>query len=375
MANTSKQAMDPTEAALSAIQEALNVRDNDLSPTPAKSEPSQSAPELTAPVANDERFDRNYRPDNQPGLFDDEIETLDQTSRRPANDDRESVGQILRSLQRRPGPGPYLAATVLSVIWAGAGVGLALLYRGQMQATFTSTEPLMWVAFLGAILVPIAFFFILAHMSYRSQELRLITQAMAEVAIRLSEPETSVQDSIVTVSQAIRREVAAMGDGVERALARAAELEAMVSNEVAALERAYNDNELRVRGLLQDLGTQRETLVVHAEQLRQAITGVHVDLGQDISSISDMINERLDDTTQRIAVTLADKGEHITRALGHAGDSMIEALSERGDDLLQRLQTTSVETSGAITSAADQVAHTFEIRAGDLLHRLQTTGQ
>jgi len=41
--------------------------------------------------------------------------------------------------------------------------------------------------------------------------------------MRLAEPETVARESIVTVGQAIRREVAAMGDGVERALARAAE--------------------------------------------------------------------------------------------------------------------------------------------------------
>ena len=83
--------------------------------------------------------------------------------------------------------------------------------------------------------------------------MRLIAQSMAEVAMRLAEPETVAREFIVSVGQAIRREVAAMGDGVERALARAAELEALVHNEVSALERAYNDNEVRIRGLLEDL--------------------------------------------------------------------------------------------------------------------------
>ena len=39
-------------------------------------------------------------------------------------------------------------------------------------------------------------------------------------------------DSVVTVGEAIRREVAAMGDGVERTIARAGELESMVRAEV-----------------------------------------------------------------------------------------------------------------------------------------------
>ena len=91
-----------------------------------------------------------------------------------------------------------------------------------------------------AIILPVIFFFVLAHMFRRSQDMRLVAETMAEVAMRLAQPETAAREQIVTVGQAIRREVAAMGDGVERALARAAELEGLVHNEVSALERAYN---------------------------------------------------------------------------------------------------------------------------------------
>src|SRR5215472_5069033 len=115
------------------------------------------------------------------------------------------------------------------------------------------------------LFVPVLFFFLLAHMFTRAQDMRVIAESMAEVAMRLAQPETIAHESIVTVGQAIRREVAAMGDGVERALARAAELEALVHNEVSALERAYNDNEVRIRDLLTELSNQRETLVNQAE--------------------------------------------------------------------------------------------------------------
>ena len=136
-----------------------------------------------------------------------------------------------------------------------------------------------------------------------------------------------------------------MGDGVERALARAAELEALVANEVSALERAYNDNEVRIRGLLETLAHQRDTLVGQAEQVRNAITGVHLDLSHDISSVSDHVAERVNESAQKIAQALTEKGEHITLALGRAGDSMIGALGERGGDLLERLERASQETT------------------------------
>ncbi len=125
------------------------------------------------------------------------------------------------------------------------------------------------------LLAPAVFFFSTARMIVRSRELRAVAQSMAQVALRLAEPESVARDSLVTVGQAIRREVSAMGDGVERALARAAELETLVQNEVSAIERAYNDNEVRIRGLLEDLARQRDSLIGQADQVREALSGAH----------------------------------------------------------------------------------------------------
>ncbi len=136
--------------------------------------------------------------------------------------------------------------------WSFAVI-LAGSFLPQLQANFAPALLALVVTFIA----PVGFFFAIAHMIARSQEMRVLTQSMSEVAIRLSEPDGVARESLVTVGQAIRREVAAMGDGVERALARAAELEVLVQNGVAALERAYNDNEVRIRGLLDDLAAQR----------------------------------------------------------------------------------------------------------------------
>ena len=58
----------------------------------------------------------------------------------------------------------------------------------------------------------------------RAQEMRSAAQSMTELALRLAEPESLAQDRVMTVGQAVRREVAAMGEGIERTLARAVEL-------------------------------------------------------------------------------------------------------------------------------------------------------
>src|ERR1700687_781075 len=121
MANTPKM-KDPTEAALSAIQDALKVREAEPSGT-------MIAPPIAAMPAGEPMSERAW-----PGLrssktaktepFEDEARRPEDTDtlRRPANDDRESIGQILRTLQRRPARTSYVLASIFAGVWVIAGL-------------------------------------------------------------------------------------------------------------------------------------------------------------------------------------------------------------------------------------------------------------
>ncbi|HZR61473.1 MAG TPA: hypothetical protein VFA80_11065, partial [Xanthobacteraceae bacterium] len=350
MANSPKKTIDPTEAALSAIQEALNIPDEEPAPPAIQSHPV----ERQAPVAPP-AFHEHFEPDPVAAR------PLDVQAPGAANDDRQSIGQILQALQRRPSRTSYFVAAIFSAAWIVGCLALSWAYLPDFVGPGHSTAGIA-LGLGAAALLPIIFFFGVAHMAWRGQELRLIAQAMAGVAMRLAEPESVAQDSIVSVGQAIRREVAAMGDGVERALARASELETLVQNEVAALARTYGDNEARIRGLIQDLANQRDTLVSQAEQVRSAINNVHIDLTQDLSTISDLVGQQVNEAAQRITHSLAEKGEHITLSLGEVGDNMIQQLSVRGSDLLDRLENTSTETARAIATASDRLTSSLSFK-------------
>src|SRR5262249_60193627 len=155
------------------------------------------------------------------------------TTRRAANDDRETIGQILQALQKgRPARSVYTFATVFAGIWLAACAALTVGFLPSIHAAMGQSGGVLVIAGLVAMFfAPIMLFYFLASLVWRGQEMRMIAQAMAQVAIRFSEPEGSAADSMVTVGQAIRREVAAMGDGIERAIARAGELETLVANE------------------------------------------------------------------------------------------------------------------------------------------------
>ena len=287
--------------------------------------------------------------------------------RRAANDDRETIGQILQAIQKgRPARSVYTLATAFGAVWL---VGCVLLtfasFLPALQAAIGQSGGVLVIAGLAALFfAPVLLFYFLASLAWRGQEMRMIAQSMAQVAIRFSEPEGAAADSMVTVGQAIRREVAAMGDGVERAIARAGELETLVANEVAALERAYSDNEVRIRALLQDIAHQRDNLVGQAEQVRSAISGVQIDLRHDIALISDAIASRVDEVAKSITGALEERGAHITSALGHAGDNMILALGERGGDLLDRLEEASAETTRAVLDASERLTTSLNFKTG-----------
>src|ERR1700750_1538489 len=131
--------------------------------------------------------------------------------RRAANDDRESIGQILRTLQRRPARTSYVTATVFAGLWVLAGLVLGWMYVPEVQSALgpTGLTAPGLIMHRAVFFVPITFFYVIARIAWRAQELRLVTQSMAEVAMRLAEPETVARESIVTVRPAMRREVAA----------------------------------------------------------------------------------------------------------------------------------------------------------------------
>jgi hypothetical protein len=371
MATYSKKGEGPTEAALSGIP---NTADRErgirwiLDAASAQMPPAVDTPdEFGRPAALNggrEMLTEALAADTAP----------DHDSRyvmRAANDDRQSIGEAMQSFQRRPARAPFLIAILFSVLWTVAAVALIYGFAAPLRQISNSVgwAPIA-LGLSGALGAPIVFFFALANVLARSNELRIVSGFLAEATLRFAEPEIAARDSIVTVGQAIRREIVAMGDGVERALARAVELEALVNSEVAALERAYNDNEARICNLLAGLAEQRETLVGHAEQVRNVIADVHLDLSHDITVVSELIAERVNEAAHRVNRALADKGEHITVALGTAGDAMIEQLGERGVDLLKRIERTGEDTARAIDAAGDRLTSGLNLKSDSLNEQL-----
>src|SRR5258705_11693176 len=125
MANTPKKVKDPTEVALSAIQEALNISDTNADRNSADSEVSPPTSASAAPPYSEPSFDTRASADRP--IFDPIDEP--RAPRRAANDDRETIGQILQALQKgRPARSVYTLATLFAGVWIAGCVLLTFSF-------------------------------------------------------------------------------------------------------------------------------------------------------------------------------------------------------------------------------------------------------
>lgn len=321
---TEKKLKDPAEAALSAIEQALNLdaltqagpetRTEPRLPDVGDAEPllegaRETAGRLTpprldldpsrdAPLASDLPPPGRERPRREGGLLPPDRSLV-------ANDDRRNIGILQQTLRVRASPKPYILALLAGLAWVCLLAGIAWGQSGGDLSGFVSgLTPLQATVGASALFGPTVLFVIAAMLAARAREMRLVARAVGEVAVRLAEPESFSTDAVLTMSQTVRREVAAVGDGVERALARAGELETLVRGEIATLERAYSDNEIRIRSLVDELVAQRESIVTNAERVRGAIAGSHQSLSQELEGAATRIVAAMDGAGERVTGSL-----------------------------------------------------------------------
>ncbi|HBF60550.1 MAG TPA: hypothetical protein DDW48_03675, partial [Methyloceanibacter sp.] len=258
----------------------------------------------------------------------------------PANDDIPSIGGLIFALQQRPARTPFLFALAASVVWFVLGGFFA--FGVISDASSTSSAILSSTA---AILVPIVIFWFLALLVWRAQELRLMASAMTEVAVRLAEPDKLAEQSVASVGQTIRRQVAAMNDAISRAIGRASELEAMVHNEVAALERSYGENELRVRNLINELATERDALTNNSQRVSEALKGVGAQISRDISNASGSIDQKLTERGTQLTELLVSRSNEAAEQVQQAQTK----ISEQVPGLIERM----TKEQGRLTKIID----------------------
>ncbi len=298
-----------------------------------------------------------------------------------ANDDMPSIGGLIFALQQRPSKSPFYIALGASAVWfvLGCLIAYSVINKAENVTSLSdifSTPSI--VAVIATIIVPIALFWFLAILVWRAQELRLMSSAMTEVAVRLAEPDKMAEQSVASLGQTVRRQVAAMNDAISRALGRAGELEALVHNEVAALERSYTENENRIRNLINELASEREALANNSERVSEALRGIGSHVTREISAASERASQSMSQATSMLADTLASRGNKITAAVTAAGAAIDEKLAERGARITEqlvkhgaqaaeKLHQSGLEVTRAVQETSDRAAAAISAKGNNLV--------
>lgn len=207
-----------------------------------------------------------------------------------------------------------------------------------------------------AVLVPVLVFWFLALLAWRSEELRLRSSTMAEVAIRLAEPDRLAEQSTASLGQAVRRQVSFMNDAVSRALGRAGELEALVHNEVSALERSYEENERKIRGLIQELSNERSALLSTSDDVHTTLKS----LGSEVPSLIDKLSQQ----QLKLAHIIEGAGENLTlleSSLSQGARQIESSIGNRTEQLQSVLDNYTGAVDGACRRAPSRCMRCFRI--------------
>ncbi|MEL7542362.1 MAG: hypothetical protein AAGJ70_01155, partial [Pseudomonadota bacterium] len=277
-----------------------------------------------------------------------------------ANDDVPSIGGLIYALQQKPSRRPFSIAAGMSAGWLVIGGLLAwFAFSGELAAGASisdlATRP-QSLLIATAVLLPIALFWFLGVLVWRAQELRLMSSAMTEVAVRLAEPDRLAEQSVASLGQTVRRQVMSMNDAINRSLGRAGELEALVHSEVAALERAYHENEVRVRSLINELVSERKSLTNNSDRVSDSIRGIGMEVTREIVAASEVAAKTLSSATTTLTQEVQKSGSQLTARIQATNDQTAHLMSESGNSLLASLGDMNKRIGAEVPALLDKLA-------------------
>jgi hypothetical protein len=262
-----------------------------------------------------------------------------------ANDDAPSIGGLIYSLQQKPSNRPFQVALVASGVWLLVSLLLAWATHAGGGSVFSGPTLLVGLA---TVSLPIALCWFLALLAWRTQELKLMSSAMTEVAVRLAEPDRAAEQSAASLGQAVRRQVSFMNEAISRALGRAGELEALVHNEVSSLEKSYHDNEHKIKGLIQELVGERHALVSTTDKVAETLKS----MGSEVPTLI----EKLSQQQIKLAKIIEGAGQNLIaleNQLNTASGSLETTLANRTLQLQAVLDDYTVALDATLANRAE----------------------
>ena len=300
-----------------------------------------------------------------------------------ANDDIAHAAQLLDEIKSDSNKKPIVAALGFTILWIVLclAVGLGLVNSGMLDLGAVALTSLPVLVSIAAILfIPCILGWGVAVFLYRARELHQISLSLAYTALHLTQPEDMASDSIATIGQAVRREVAAMGDGIDRAINRATTLESKFRNEVGNIQGFYKNNENIFAKIINDLKKERDLMAETGDDLEARLPKMLDGLKEssfDFSNIVQAADERFSSlaaTADDRLAKLSDSIEHKNKTLKAGLDESIEHVSrvasslDIGTTVLSNVSDKLANVGNATVSKLENISGNFKRQTADLGH-------
>jgi len=261
----------------------------------------------------------------------------------PANEDSAATGELYRLMSRRPSSTIMTAAGALTALWVGsiiAYVGGFYGWNGLSQA------PRAELALTGAAaLAPLTLIWLVAFIAWRSQEMRLMADALARTALRLTEPEETAIGDVARLGNEVANHLNVVNKGVDDALARAAALNIMLQEQLTDIDAGSERAEQRAGRLNEMLGAHKNAL----------------------ETLSKALGNETDTVTRHLSGQVAS-----VRSVTATAEQKMEAASERlrqQSETLSRVSEAAIGGADATTSMLDRQSSRLEVVAQTALSK------
>jgi len=271
---------------------------------------------------------------------------------RPANEDSPTGAALYKLISRKPSAAIILTAGFAAALVAAAEA--AYFWGLYGERAIESIAPHEWGYLALAFALPLLLIGGVAYMIWRAQEMRLMADALAQTALRLSDPQDFTAGQVASLAQRINSEIARLQRGLDAALEQAGKLNTLVSSELNDIETGTARAETRTREMEELLARHKQGLQEIAVTLGQESENVSRVLESNVETVKGVIGSA-DQTLQQAAQAMLERSETLSR-VSEAAYRGADATTAMLDRQTSRLE---VVASGALANA-DAIGQRYE---------------
>lgn len=287
-----------------------------------------------------------------------------------ANDDK-GLPSFYQIFSTRSSSKIYLISTALSITWliCSSIIAYNIIQNSEQSWKSFLSSASAFTLISGSVL-PVILIWVFAKLFKNSKDLSTMIKSLISTQLKSSDNSFKHSSSFNTMGQNISEEVQNIDSGIQRTFERACELETIVQGEVQNLERAYSENEDKIRKLISMLANERHAILEHADRVKSTLQLTSSEISNELSGVTNKITLNIETIADRLSESLNEKTQHMLDNLkgisGSLTGELIEDIDNKGTTYLEQLDTIFDRVKTSIESHSTDSISIFENKLSEI---------